>query len=520
MSSNKIGSVEFSGMHWALEAIQELAPTDSGLFTRWLNTGRDGTWISTREDFAHIVLLLGDSRDDVTSMLPEWLTDQQRQLACGLCSGKFPNKLGVINGALAIFWLDTPRGSGSGRLILIGLELISAALAEIYPHANLTRSELRTLLQLTMGISLQEAAEIDGVGYETKRSQLKAVFSKTETKRQAEITATLLSHLLINFGSETYRTKNDETHSLFFRYIRDCLPLGTRHHILIDEKGVQNRYLDFGPVNGAPVVFIHHLGILYFSKEELEMLVKMNLRLLCPLRSGALGGDEDAMLIDEHMKHAVKGIRMAQQMFCSDRVTLVCPLSGCFYGLAYMRIFPELVENIIFLGAPYKEVRRTTPANAFRQYFFGLALNNDWLLGKLIKYISNKAEQIDAIKKLFEKSYADSPNDLAIFKYEFASPALSFAFDYRMKNSLPSIQHDLYHQAKQDWSYVSDVNSHFHFIHGVEDTIHPITAVKKYIERPDINATLYPIEGAGSLIYHQHTPSAFAIILNIVTPKE
>jgi DNA-binding CsgD family transcriptional regulator len=50
-----------------------------------------------------------------------------------------------------------------------------------------TRAECRLAELLTSGYSLKDAAEQRGVTYETVRSQVKSIFSKTGAQRQSEL---------------------------------------------------------------------------------------------------------------------------------------------------------------------------------------------------------------------------------------------------------------------------------------------------------------------------------------------
>jgi DNA-binding CsgD family transcriptional regulator len=56
---------------------------------------------------------------------------------------------------------------------------------------GLTPAEQRLAVQLASGLSLRQSADRLGITYQTARSQLKAVFSKTGTSRQAELVALL-----------------------------------------------------------------------------------------------------------------------------------------------------------------------------------------------------------------------------------------------------------------------------------------------------------------------------------------
>ena len=69
-----------------------------------------------------------------------------------------------------------------------------ALLMQMYP---LTRAEARLASALIRGDTLDDLAERWGISKHTARAQLKAVFQKTDTRRQSELTAALLSSPLI-----------------------------------------------------------------------------------------------------------------------------------------------------------------------------------------------------------------------------------------------------------------------------------------------------------------------------------
>jgi DNA-binding CsgD family transcriptional regulator len=63
---------------------------------------------------------------------------------------------------------------------------------------GLTRGEARLAVQLSCGQSLQDIAEASGVSIGTVRSQAKAVLTKTDTHRQAELVALLTRLAMIS----------------------------------------------------------------------------------------------------------------------------------------------------------------------------------------------------------------------------------------------------------------------------------------------------------------------------------
>jgi DNA-binding CsgD family transcriptional regulator len=62
-------------------------------------------------------------------------------------------------------------------------------------HFGLTPAEARLAVHLVTGESLRSAAAKLSISYETARSQLKNIFNKTGTGRQAELVVVILTAL-------------------------------------------------------------------------------------------------------------------------------------------------------------------------------------------------------------------------------------------------------------------------------------------------------------------------------------
>jgi DNA-binding CsgD family transcriptional regulator len=102
---------------------------------------------------------------------------------------------------VAVFPLLHPRHAGKGAAAEAVLfvdappEASPAAEAELFQQAfQLTRAEARLAVHLMSGRSLTEAADLFGVSHNTVRSQLRVIFEKTQTRRQADLVRLLHSH--------------------------------------------------------------------------------------------------------------------------------------------------------------------------------------------------------------------------------------------------------------------------------------------------------------------------------------
>jgi DNA-binding CsgD family transcriptional regulator/PAS domain-containing protein len=67
---------------------------------------------------------------------------------------------------------------------------------------RLTQAEIKLAVALRNGTSLSEAANLNCIGRETVRSQLKSIFVKTGTRRQSELIGLLVKLPEINMGTE------------------------------------------------------------------------------------------------------------------------------------------------------------------------------------------------------------------------------------------------------------------------------------------------------------------------------
>lgn len=86
-------------------------------------------------------------------------------------------------------WLWNPANQ---ILVVVGLPApVQNRLADARSHFGLTPAEARLAVELTSGCSLADCAQRLGVTYETARSYLRVIFSKTGTHRQGELVALL-----------------------------------------------------------------------------------------------------------------------------------------------------------------------------------------------------------------------------------------------------------------------------------------------------------------------------------------
>ena len=112
------------------------------------------------------------------------------------CEKGFGSSSGVVLAHhLASF---IPEGlEAPAEAIVIPDEAICGLLQPLSGSVGLSAGEVRVLKQVICGIDLAEAARVDGVSRETKRSQFKAVARKFACHSQVEVASLSLTRLLL-----------------------------------------------------------------------------------------------------------------------------------------------------------------------------------------------------------------------------------------------------------------------------------------------------------------------------------
>jgi DNA-binding CsgD family transcriptional regulator len=82
-----------------------------------------------------------------------------------------------------------PRNLTRRLTLLLFRRTLTSSAADLWVRFHLTEAERRLATCISSGTSLRDSAAQLGISYETARNQLKAVFAKTGTHRQAELVA-------------------------------------------------------------------------------------------------------------------------------------------------------------------------------------------------------------------------------------------------------------------------------------------------------------------------------------------
>lgn len=185
-------------------------------FLHLLQDGYHGVILT--DDHGRVVLLnlsaeqfllrYGARRPQPGSDRNEWATGALRHVVGQACTGHHEVRaVDSPDGAgravvLSRVELEQPLSNGaSAALIIIDLNEIATPCADVAGSVfGLTKSEACLAVKLAAGLSLEEIAAERGISVKTARTQLKTVFSKTETHRQPELVALLMRLSILGFA--------------------------------------------------------------------------------------------------------------------------------------------------------------------------------------------------------------------------------------------------------------------------------------------------------------------------------
>lgn len=481
----------------------------SSYFTRWKEyTDRPQNHLHFIHNPGQVSTIYYDSSSEPSflgadSLIDSYGEDIQQLIDSGA------NHRGYISTDYLFLKLQHSTNSSFGRILVIPHSIIEEYLCEITTTKPLSRGEHKTLLQLVCGMSLREAASIDSVSYETKRVQLKAISAKTKLKGQLEITNYVLTNLLYLLGEKSHLDKGNIDHSVFSHYSRNYLPDRIDTHIAISNDGQQHRFLTLGHEQGTPIILLHSLIPPFFEETVIDELVRHKLRLICPIRDGAIENVETGTGMADYFRNSLNSISEACCLFCNQHKVAIAAIGqSAPYAIEFSASNPDKVGQLIFIGAvpaPFMGIleislRTTTPAYSS----VANSLYNQRLSGVHHPQNTGPADLAN------NSGYGKHQNGIAP---EQSSDKLCNAQQYLLSHSSQSIKQDIYHLAQANTNSIREVTQSLYFIHGEHDEIWPISDVRRYSK--SMGALTYTVENTGHHLFDLETTACLKLIKSI-----
>ena len=401
------------------------------------------------------------------------------------------------------------------RGFVIDIAVFTRILSSFQGDSHVTEAERRVAFQLLAGISLREAATLDGVGIETKRAQIKSATAKMQCSGQIELVRLLMAQLSIvrAFADDELR------HAAFAeRYMTTRFGGDGRLAIERLPGGRVLRWVEIGPEDGHPVIVLHGMMFGMLLSGAGPYLEAAGLRLLMPLRHGYLDmrpildlGTSDR-LIAESMSDLTQFIdRRGLQP-----ATLLGHSLGAVLAMHYAARNPGRVGQLVLLSANTAGADNARSSYTDRLYGGYKTLGEAKSLSRAITYeFARHYPDRNAARAILDRMFAASPADMAAMAGEGAAAPVLDWFPDLYESSVAGISEDydfvMNAQRPDPAPAVASL-----FIHGSDDPLTPIGEIDKLV-RTTPGATLQAIGGAGHFAPASHAAEVWNAVAGFVS---
>lgn len=416
-------------------------------------------------------------------------------------------RAGVLSDEYILRILQGNAGSRNFSVLVFPNSLAIEVWTQAYEVMHFTNAEARLLLQLSIGLTLRQAADSDNVGYETKRTHLKAILQKTRINNQPELISGLLMQLLLYCQSQFEQPQAACPRDMALYHLNH-MPKEVRLHVLTDHQGNHFRVFDMGPKHGKPLMILHPMVLPHIGEAELSALNRLQLRTFWPMRNGALDSHAEPLSFEGQVRHTIDAIEITRRTFFDRKIDLVCLISSFYFGLEYAHSFDQHVRSIFYIGACHKPNRTRSMAGRLRNGLIGLAGMNIHLMDLMVDFLGRRLQSPTALEYMLKEIYRENSADRHVLEQEYQNPE---SISYRFAKSIKSIRHDFFLQLKPNWEKAKWLGVPQNFIHGAQDHIHDPWEVKKLSSQLS-DASFEVLKDCGQLVYMDHFEPALKFV--------
>ena len=249
----------------------------------------------------------------------------------------FNGEPGVVRTALVIPQNPSKQNTAEQAAVLFlnhESRIDELAMALIRSH-GLTQSEAEVAAYLAQGFAPEEIANKKNISINTVRTQMKHVYKKTGTSRQAQLVSLVLSGPAIWMNILNNKIEAGQNSSTRVDTPADVITLSD---------GRKLSYGDFGPRDGVPVILFHHLfGSRNDKPEDETVLDRLGIRLVIPERPGVgLTSRAPNMTILNWGEDVVELIDQLEL----DRVHVAGLSSGATYAAGFATVLGDRAINL------------------------------------------------------------------------------------------------------------------------------------------------------------------------------
>ena len=333
------------------------------------------------------------------------------------------------------------------RGLAISQPVFAALIDRFDGKRHVTAAEKRMLFQLVAGFGPREAAEADGVSFETKRAQVKSLCSKLDCGGQTDLVRRAIGQLVYLL----HLPRPDVADALVAEtFARRHLPPSVRLSIHLLDHRRALRVFEVGPASGRPVLVAHGMLFPLLLLNAGPQCERLGIRLLMPLRTGYLDEQSAATLL-----HGTDSARDQDDVAryiarFGQRVPLIGQSVGAGWALEFARRHPALVGPLVLLSPNFLGDRQANSVFAsFLDGLRGLAARPG-----LLRYVAwqFRKQFLDAkvLRQAWRRICGESADDLAVLDGAVGAGPIYGWFEAAYRNSVAGAADDM-NAASGDW---------------------------------------------------------------------
>lgn len=370
--------------------------------------------------------------------------------------------------------------------------------------AGLTAAERRVVFQVIMGLRARDAAALDGVGLETKRTQIKSATNKLASGGQTELVRTLIGqlfHLVSASDSVAIQGRIAE------EFVARQMPQDCRVMTLRLRTGRYLRLLEAGSPMGKPVVVMHGMMLPVILMGLGSVLSETGLRMLVPIKNGYLDAQNSYALA--HASGTAEQFEEDVLDFVEDMFPGPVPLVGTSLGgIAAVRLAsarPSLFSQLQLVGLHMPD--RTGEiggglSNRFHEAIRALS-SYPGMLRLLTWQFRKHFANAHTVKWSLQRVFEASPADVNYLLGKTTGRAIHTWYPEFYRNSILGVAED-FRISMTNWrDGLASLPMPATLIHGVDDGLTTMSEIDRLVAK-NRNLNLISVEGAGHLLFATH----------------
>ena len=376
---------------------------------------------------------------------------------------------------------------------------------------GLTGKEIEITAFLVQGFSIKEIATSTDVTVHTVRSQVKSIFSKTNTSRQAELVSLVLTGPgpIVSAGREKYGG-DDSSPKLIFK--GKLLPDQPKFILLSD--GRRMAYGEYGDPAGTPLFFCHSM---FGSRLELafnacEEASSRGVRVIVPDRPGY--GCSDVNHEGSFIKWA-EDLKELANFLEIDRFSIAGYSLGGLFALACAYKLSSRVQRLIMISSGLVAETKTDFEQILPVFRFNLKLaRNAPPIYRLFSSIMRKSFFSNPEKFLDQMSNKLDGEDREVFQLPGFRQMLLSNFTESWRQGSAASSRELTNAVNPYWGFdINDVKAPIDLWHGDCDQNIPSCLGIRFAEHLS-QTNVYIQQGKGHFIFFTHWPKILDTLLN------